>query len=215
MVSLSGYGRTGPRSSYLAYATNISNFPGLTSTWQYQHGTHSDYIAAVHAAVGVLAAIAQADRTGTGAYIDVAQTEALAAVMAPIYLDPLNNGRDTPPTGQHGAGVAVHGRVPMPGFRSLARDRARGRVRLVDVVRRARASRSHDRRRDGARCPARRSRRRDHRVDRRAFAAHRRAGAAERRARRRARCTTAKTSCAIRSCVRAGRASRSTIRISV
>ncbi len=99
MVSLSGYGRTGPRSSYLAYATNISNFSGLTATWQFQHGTHSDYIAAVHAAVGVLAAIAQVDRTGTGASIDVAQTEALAAVMAPIYLDPLNNGRDTPPTG--------------------------------------------------------------------------------------------------------------------
>jgi crotonobetainyl-CoA:carnitine CoA-transferase CaiB-like acyl-CoA transferase len=99
MVSLSGYGRTGPRSSYLAYATNISNFSGLTSAWQYQHGTHSDYIAAVHAAVGALAAIAQSDRTDSGVYIDVAQTEALAAVMAPIYLDPLNNGRDTPPTG--------------------------------------------------------------------------------------------------------------------
>ena len=99
MVSLSGYGRTGPRSSYLAYATNISNFSGLTSTWQYQHGTHSDYIAAIHAVVGTLAAIAQSDQTDTGVYIDVAQTEALAAVMAPIYLDPLNNGRDTPPTG--------------------------------------------------------------------------------------------------------------------
>ena len=99
MVSLSGYGRTGPRSSYLAYATNISNFSGLTSTWQYQHGTHSDYIAAIHAAIGTLAAIAQSDQTDSGVYIDVAQTEALAAVMAPIYLDPLNNGRDTPPTG--------------------------------------------------------------------------------------------------------------------
>ena len=39
----------GPRGSYLAYATNISNFSGLTATWQFQHGTHSDYIAAVHA----------------------------------------------------------------------------------------------------------------------------------------------------------------------
>ena len=72
MVSLSGYGRTGPRSSYLAYATNISNFSGLTATRQFQHGTYSDYIAAVHAVIGVLAAIAQADRTGTGASIDVA-----------------------------------------------------------------------------------------------------------------------------------------------
>ena len=68
--------------------------------------------------------------------------------MAPIYLDPLNNGRDTPPTGQRGAGIAVHRRLRVPGSRSLARDRARGRVRLVDVVRGDRAPRPRDRRRD-------------------------------------------------------------------
>lgn len=99
MVSLSGYGRTGPRGTYLAYATNISNFSGLTTTWNHQHGTHSDYIAAIHAATAVLAAVAQVDRTGIGVSIDVAQTEALGAVLAPIYLDPLNNGRDTPAVG--------------------------------------------------------------------------------------------------------------------
>jgi crotonobetainyl-CoA:carnitine CoA-transferase CaiB-like acyl-CoA transferase len=95
MVSLSGYGRTGPRAPYLAYATNISNFTGLTTTWGIQHGTHSDYIAAAHAVVGVLAAIAHVSRTGTGVHVDVAQIEALAAVMAPLLLDPLNNGHDT------------------------------------------------------------------------------------------------------------------------
>lgn len=98
MVSLSGYGRTGPRAHYLAYASNISNATGLTATWGYQHGTHSDYITAVHAAVAVLAALEHVDETGAGVRIDVAQTEALAAAMAPVYLDALNNGRDTPPT---------------------------------------------------------------------------------------------------------------------
>ena len=116
MVSLSGYGRTGPRSSYLAYATNISNFSGLTATWQFQHGTHSDYIAAVHAAVGVLGALAQVDRTGTGVFIDVAQTESLGAVMAPIYLDALNNGRDTPPTGNVVPGSLFTGAFRCQGF---------------------------------------------------------------------------------------------------
>jgi crotonobetainyl-CoA:carnitine CoA-transferase CaiB-like acyl-CoA transferase len=99
MVSLSGYGRTGPRGNYLAYATNISNFTGLTTTWNHQHGTHSDYVTAIHAAVALLAAVAHVDRTGAGVFVDVAQTEALGAVMAPILLDPLNNGRDTPPAG--------------------------------------------------------------------------------------------------------------------
>lgn len=100
VVSLSGYGRTGPRARYLAYATNISNFSGLiTSAWGIQHGTYSDYIASVHAVLGVLAAVLQVNRTGQGVYLDVAQTEALAAVNAPVYLDPLNNGRDTAPAG--------------------------------------------------------------------------------------------------------------------
>jgi benzylsuccinate CoA-transferase BbsF subunit len=97
MVSLSAYGRTGPRADYLGYASNISNFTGLTSTWGYQHGTHSDYVTAVHAALAVLAALEQVDRTGSGVFIDIAQTEALAAVMAPVYLDALNNHRNTPP----------------------------------------------------------------------------------------------------------------------
>jgi benzylsuccinate CoA-transferase BbsF subunit len=104
MVSLSGYGRTGPRRAYLAYATNISNFTGLTTTWGMQHGTHSDYVAAAHAVVGVLAAIAHVSRTGTGVYVDVAQIEALAAVMAPLLLDPLNNGHDTGAPGNTVAG---------------------------------------------------------------------------------------------------------------
>jgi crotonobetainyl-CoA:carnitine CoA-transferase CaiB-like acyl-CoA transferase len=118
MVSLSGYGRTGPYAEYLAYATNISNFTGLTSMWDYQHGTHSDYITAAHAATAVLAAIAESDRTGAGVFIDVAQTEALAAVMAPVYLDPLNNRRDTVP-----AGNAVPGSLFTGVFRSQGHDR--------------------------------------------------------------------------------------------
>ena len=61
--------------------------------------------------------------------------------MAPIYLDPLNNGRDTPPTGNPVPGSLFTGAFAMPGSRSLARDRARGRVRLVDVVQRDRPPR--------------------------------------------------------------------------
>jgi crotonobetainyl-CoA:carnitine CoA-transferase CaiB-like acyl-CoA transferase len=118
MVSLSGYGRTGPRGTYLAYATNISNFSGLTSTWNHQHGTHSDYITGIHAANAVLAAVAQVDGSGTGVAIDVAQTEALGAVLAPLYLDPLNNGRDTPPMGN-----AVPGSLFTGVFASQGHDR--------------------------------------------------------------------------------------------
>ena len=58
------------------------------------------------------------NRTGRGAFIDVAQTEALSAVIAPIYLDPLNNGRDTEPTGN-----AVPGSLFTGVFASQGHDR--------------------------------------------------------------------------------------------
>ncbi|HXY91209.1 MAG TPA: CoA transferase [Acidimicrobiia bacterium] len=118
MLSLSGYGRTGPRAGYLAYAANICNFTGLTSAWTFQHGTHSDYITAVHGATAVLAALAEVDRTGLGVSIDIAQTEALGALMAPVYLDPLNRGRDTPPTGN-----VVPGALFAGAFRAQGHDR--------------------------------------------------------------------------------------------
>jgi formyl-CoA transferase len=41
LVSLSGYGRTGPRASYLAYGGNISSYTGLTYLWGESHATTS------------------------------------------------------------------------------------------------------------------------------------------------------------------------------
>ena len=92
-VSISGYGRTGPISSYRAYASNISNYLGLSDLW-ITDGTHFDHIAAVHAASAVVAGLAATRQRGEGVYVDIAQTEAGAGVMAPIYLDFLANGRD-------------------------------------------------------------------------------------------------------------------------
>ena len=92
MLSISGYGRTGPRSGYRAYASNISNFLGLTSAWTLDV-THFDYVAGIHGAVAVLAGLAQARKSKRGVYIDLAQVETGAAVMAPLYLDSLANGQ--------------------------------------------------------------------------------------------------------------------------
>ena len=91
MLSISGYGRTGPRSSYRAYASNINNFLGLSSAWA-PDGTHFDYVAGIHGAVAILGGLAEAQRSKRGVYIDLAQTESGAAVMAPLYLDALGNG---------------------------------------------------------------------------------------------------------------------------
>jgi len=91
MVSISGYGRTGPRSDYRAYGSSIANYLGLASAWAHD-GTHFDFVAAYHGALAALGGWAEAARTGQGRYIDVAQIETGAALMAPLYLDALVNG---------------------------------------------------------------------------------------------------------------------------
>jgi crotonobetainyl-CoA:carnitine CoA-transferase CaiB-like acyl-CoA transferase len=95
LLSMSGYGRTGPRSSYLAYAGNISNFSGLTSM-QAPQGQLSDAMTAVHGAAAVVAAVDHAHRIERPIHLDIAQIEVMASSMAPAMLDPLVNGADTP-----------------------------------------------------------------------------------------------------------------------
>jgi crotonobetainyl-CoA:carnitine CoA-transferase CaiB-like acyl-CoA transferase len=97
VLSLSGYGRTGPRSFYRAYGTNISCFVGLTHTWGHTHGTLTDYLCSAHGVIGVLAGLAHAARTGHGTSVDAAQIETAAVSMAPMLLDALANGRDLAP----------------------------------------------------------------------------------------------------------------------
>jgi crotonobetainyl-CoA:carnitine CoA-transferase CaiB-like acyl-CoA transferase len=89
MLSISGYGRTGRRSTYAAYASNICNHVGLSSAWGHTHGYHFDYVAGYHGALGVLAALRQAATTGTGIHLDLAQVETGASVMMPILVDHL------------------------------------------------------------------------------------------------------------------------------
>ena len=117
VTSLSGYGRTGPRASYLAYGSNISNFVGLTHLWNYSHGTLTDYVTAAHAALGTLAALEHVAATGEGVWIDAAQVEAMAATMPEAVLEALVNERDLAPPGNVVAGALLSG-----AFRCMGHD---------------------------------------------------------------------------------------------
>ena len=115
LTSLSGYGRTGPYASYLAYGQNISSFAALTYAWGRSHTTHSDYISGEHAALATVAALRQAQATGSGVHVDVAHTEALAAIMPGLLLDALVNDCDLPPPGNAVAGSLLSGVFPAVG----------------------------------------------------------------------------------------------------
>jgi benzylsuccinate CoA-transferase BbsF subunit len=108
MVSVSGYGRTGPRARTMAYATSINAFLGLTKTWA-PHGSQFDYTAVAHELVAIFGALAHRDRTGEGTYLDVAQVEAGGAMMAPIYLEPLATGQDVRPQPNQVPGSVLSG----------------------------------------------------------------------------------------------------------
>jgi crotonobetainyl-CoA:carnitine CoA-transferase CaiB-like acyl-CoA transferase len=109
VTSLSGYGRTGPRGPYLAYAPNISSFVGMTSAWGHSAGGQSDYVAGEHAAFGTLAALRVVKETGRGVWVDAAQIEAMAAIMPDILLEAAINGRDIEPSVNEIPGALLSG----------------------------------------------------------------------------------------------------------
>ncbi|MHB8464458.1 MAG: CaiB/BaiF CoA transferase family protein [Acidimicrobiales bacterium] len=96
MLSMSGYGRSGPLAGFRAYASSIGNHIGLTAAWA-PDGTHFDFVAGLHGASAVVAALAAVDNGAPGVSIDLAQTESGAAIMAPLYLDFLANGNEGGP----------------------------------------------------------------------------------------------------------------------
>jgi benzylsuccinate CoA-transferase BbsF subunit len=109
MLSLSGYGRSGPRGSYRAYASSISGFVGLSALWGFGHGTLTDYLCSAHGVVAVLGALAYVAREGRGVRIDAAQIETAAAIMGPLLLEPLATGRDVDARGNDVEGSVLSG----------------------------------------------------------------------------------------------------------
>jgi crotonobetainyl-CoA:carnitine CoA-transferase CaiB-like acyl-CoA transferase len=107
MLSLTGFGHSGPRSHYLAYGATICSFAGLTDAWQYPSGVHFDYLSEAHGVFGVLAALAARDRTGRGTHVDLAEVETAAAVMGPQMLDYIVNGRGSERPGNRVPGALL------------------------------------------------------------------------------------------------------------
>ena len=109
MLSLSGYGRSGPRAGYLAYASTICSYIGLTAAWGYSHGTLTDYVTAVSGALATVSALRRARSEGKPCYVDVAQIDAMAPLLAGLYLEPLNNGAEPLAAANHVRGSWLSG----------------------------------------------------------------------------------------------------------
>jgi crotonobetainyl-CoA:carnitine CoA-transferase CaiB-like acyl-CoA transferase len=101
MLSLSGYGQTGPYSRFVSYGGLLGAQSGLFSVSGYTSGepaetgmTYGDPNSGALAVFAAIAALIHRAHTGRGQYIDVSLWEALEMVMPEAWLEYAINGRE-------------------------------------------------------------------------------------------------------------------------
>jgi crotonobetainyl-CoA:carnitine CoA-transferase CaiB-like acyl-CoA transferase len=115
MVSMSGFGATGPRSGWASYYPGMEAMSGLTSITGYPDGHlinsttgYGDWLLGSAGVAAVLMALHQRKRTGRGQYIDVSGREAVLVHLGEAILDHAMNGRVWGPQGNRDAWMAPH-----------------------------------------------------------------------------------------------------------
>ena len=122
MLSSSLLGQSGPYSSLAGYgfmAAAIAGFYEITG-WPDRgpagpYGPYTDFLAPRVIVASLMAALERRDRTGTGCYIDISQTEAALHYLAPAILDASINGRDPQRCGNEDPHMSPHGVYPSAG----------------------------------------------------------------------------------------------------
>jgi benzylsuccinate CoA-transferase BbsF subunit len=116
MISLSGYGDTGPYREYVAYGPAQVPLSGLSSLTGYKgfppmHAgfSYADPNAGIHGAFAVLAALIHRHKTGEGQFIDMSQWECAMDLLAEGILEYTFNGREPERSGNRDPFMAPHG----------------------------------------------------------------------------------------------------------
>jgi benzylsuccinate CoA-transferase BbsF subunit len=116
MISLSGYGDTGPYSEYVAYGPAQVPLSGLSSLtgykgWPPMHAgfSYADPNGGVHGSFAVLGALYHRAKTGEGQYIDMSQWECAMDLLAEGTLEYTMNGREPERNGNRDPGMSPHG----------------------------------------------------------------------------------------------------------
>lgn len=106
MVSLSGFGQTGPWRDFAALGPTIQALSGMTHLTSSGNSppegigySYADPLSGMFAAYAVLAALEYRTRTGQGLYIDMSEYEALCCLLGPALLDYSINGTVAGPEG--------------------------------------------------------------------------------------------------------------------
>jgi crotonobetainyl-CoA:carnitine CoA-transferase CaiB-like acyl-CoA transferase len=122
VASLSGYGQTGPSSSFTAYGPAGGAMAGLYAANGYEDGATSETGIAVGdpglglaAAWAIVGAVVARRRTGTAVRVDAAMVEAVAATVGELWMERQSTGKDPRRRGNRDAAWAPHGCYPAAG----------------------------------------------------------------------------------------------------
>jgi crotonobetainyl-CoA:carnitine CoA-transferase CaiB-like acyl-CoA transferase len=114
MVSMSGFGNTGPERDYVAYvpvmeAAGLTSITGFNDLMPMGTGTgYGDWMLGMAGAASVLTALYYRRRTGKGQHIDVAGREAVVTHIGEAVLDYTMNGRVWGRMGNRHPSMAPH-----------------------------------------------------------------------------------------------------------
>ncbi|HKD67696.1 MAG TPA: CoA transferase [Candidatus Binataceae bacterium] len=116
MVSLSGFGQTGPISRNVAYGATVMAMGGLTALTGYRNQeprsaglSYPDPNSALHAVFAILASLWRRDRTGQGEYIDCSLLETMVAVMPEGLMTEMMRGEQPARDGNRDPVMAPYG----------------------------------------------------------------------------------------------------------
>ena len=116
MISLSGYGATGPEKDYVSYGPPQVALSGMSSLTGYQGGpplqagfSYGDPNGGIHGTFAVMCALLHRTRTGEGQYIDLSQREACVMLLPEALMDYSMNGTQPPRLGNRDPYMAPHG----------------------------------------------------------------------------------------------------------
>ena len=116
MISLSGYGATGPEKGYVSYGPPQVALSGMASLTGYQDGpprqagfSYGDPNGGIHGTFAVMCALLHRAKTSEGQYIDLSQREACAMLLPEALMDYAMNGTQPPRSGNRDPYMAPHG----------------------------------------------------------------------------------------------------------
>ncbi len=116
LISMAGYGGSGPERDYVAYGSNIEAASGLASLTGYgpdepfRTGSYyADPVTGGHGAIAALAALHARRRSGEGQFVDMALSEAAAGFFGEAMMDYALNGIVRGPQGNRSSRCAPQG----------------------------------------------------------------------------------------------------------